>query len=558
MSITAVSLALLSRAAAVPLVAVALALPAGLWSWTRVAPKLAAADSVPVPSEAAAAQSRPSTLSLQSLHEQRVPKPSTAQRCPDDALVSVFAFLPLADLAAALRACRSWYAASGKEASRGLHIRVSSALIGGMKTSPLRHHVVGVSFASGAPTIDLNQLRVLRLLPRLTSLEAEFDLADLDARMQQADGSRQRRAQLVRDALPLRLRRLAWGVHGHFAALSARQAVLDVLPHLAQLSDLHLRMQTRDADLAPLLRLSPHLTRLDMQLPLTPTQCSAIKQMASLTTLECTSGAWRDTLLDLCQPPHSLLRLQRLTLDTLTVDPPLLAALRRLPALTELRPDRIAPACWAGLAQLARLRSLRVRWSPGCSSDQRADLQSALAALPHLSDLTLQLESYPPFLRAPAAAAAGDPDAGGAANLSLDPMLLMDVSPLVLRLPALRRLQLQSMRVSSLRGFVQHAPLLEELRLHVLYRPRTAAGTQSGSGPGGQSGSGPPPSPGEDLLGLLAAHTPRLRALTVGSACVQLSADQRARLQPPSSLLPQLRSFSYWPVAGMSSSCSLL
>jgi hypothetical protein len=332
-------------------------------------------------------------------------------------------------------------------------------------------------------------------------------------------------------------------VHGHFAALSARQAILDVLPRLSHLSDLQLRMLTADADLSPLLHLSPRLKRLDLRLPLTRSQCSAIKQLAALTTLECSSGQWRDTLIELCQPPHSLLHLRRLALDTLTVDPPLLAALRRLPALTELRPDRIAPECWAGLAHMTQLRTLRVRWSPSCTNEQRAELQSSLNALPALSDLTLQLECYPSFLR-------GEADV----NLSLDPLLLAETAPLNLRLPALRKLHLQSMRLSSLGGFLHHAPMLEELALHVLYRPRPASTNSDNAQSGPAPGRGRV-EPSEELVELLAKHTPRLRSLTVGSACVQLSADQRSRLQPPSALLPQLRSFSYWP--GMSSSCAL-
>jgi hypothetical protein len=51
---------------------------------------------------------------------------SAAQRCAADALVLVFGFMDLKELAGTARACKAWLAAAAKEKPRGLrlwHIR---------------------------------------------------------------------------------------------------------------------------------------------------------------------------------------------------------------------------------------------------------------------------------------------------------------------------------------------------------------------------------------------------------------------------------------------------
>jgi hypothetical protein len=152
----------------------------------------------------------------------------------------------------------------------------------------------------------------------------------------------------------------------------------------------------------------------------------------------------------------------------------------------------VAPECWADLPAFTRLRSLRLSWPRVITAEQSAALESALAALPLLSDVELEV----PF-----------------------------VLPRALRLPALRRLRLVLVSVPSF-DFLQHSPLLELLLLERC----------------GQMSAG-------DLLGALAAHPPpRLTELRL-EECAGLGGIEQSRLRsaldPPSAMLPQLRSFHY-------------
>ena len=106
-----------------------------------------------------------------------------------------------------------------------------------MCASPLRRHVTAVDCVD----LRLDHLQRLRELPRLTELDARWNHADLAERMLAAGDSRERRAHLLRDALPLRLRQLTWRLSEEHSTPS-RQALLDVLPCLSQLSVLVLEL----------------------------------------------------------------------------------------------------------------------------------------------------------------------------------------------------------------------------------------------------------------------------------------------------------------------------
>jgi len=131
------------------------------------------------------------------------------------------------------------------------------------------------------------------------------------------------------------------------------------------------------------------------------------------------------------------------------------------------------------------------------------DLQASLNALPHLTDL----------------------------NLTLDCDFRMHVKnprlPLSLQLPALRRLELNGVRVSSF-AFLQHSPLLEEL---------TLKGSKSRSGF---------VQPFAEAFEVLRLHTPLLHSLSFVGV-MRLSDDQQAlyMLRPPSALLSQLHTLGW-------------
>ena len=199
----------------------------------------------------------------------------------------------------------------------------------------------------------------------------------------------------------------------------------------------------------------------------------------------------RGALLELQWPPHALQRLQAIEFRFETVDPPLLAGLLSLPALTELQPAYVLLECWAGLGGLSQLRSLSVDWADDCTAEQRSALESSLNSLPQLAELFVAL--------------ALDECVGG--------------PPLALRLPALLSLDLRCVRLPSL-SFLQHAPLVE--RLHLARCGEMAA---------------------DEALQSLRSFAPRLRRLEL-DRCVRLTDEQEWLLRPPSALLPALAGFA--------------
>ena len=104
----------------------------------------------------------------------------------------------------------------------------------------------------------------------------------------------------------------------------------------------------------------------------------------------------------------------------------------------------VGAECWTGLSNLASLRSLHLRWGRGFTAEQLMALQGSLNSLPHLSDLSLFLDS------------------DFRMNVEKNPR-----PPLCLQLPALRRLNLCEVRVPPF-AFLLNLSLLEELTLSVM------------------------------------------------------------------------------------------
>lgn len=151
----------------------------------------------------------------------------------------------------------------------------------------------------------------------------------------------------------------------------------------------------------------------------------------------------------------------------------------------------VEPECWAGLSGFAQLRKLVVNWDRPLTPAQRSALVHSVHALPHLSDLTLNL---------------------GWQGLKFDN------SPFTLQLPALRSLDLRRVRLPSL-SFLQHSPLHEQLDL---------------AGCVGMNA--------DDTVHCLQTLAPRLHRLRLYFS-VHLSAEQESLLRPPSALLPALTDF---------------
>ena len=116
---------------------------------------------------------------------------------------------------------------------------------------------------------------------------------------------------MLRDHLPSHLNSLmlpAW------CATPLMQALIDALPALAGLTNLHLG-DVGELDLAPLTQLL-QLQRLCLSNHTSMAQRAIIKQLGTLTALDSTFDGWkRDGLLSLLQLPHALQRLQELPLS---------------------------------------------------------------------------------------------------------------------------------------------------------------------------------------------------------------------------------------------------
>ena len=271
---------------------------------------------------------------------------SVAGRCHTDALHCIYAFLRLKELLPALQSCHQWRAAGIKEPSRQLLLRlprnvfVPSVGLGALVAvvaSQLRHHVVEIVCPSYT-WLRLSQLETLRALPRLTALDATLDLenADLMARLQSAGDSREQCAQLIRAALPPRLRSLTLNC---MSSPGTAQALVDALSLLTDLRFLHLVMTATGMEATPVMLAPRYRANIDR-------------------------SSWPEDAAMGPSGPNDL---------------PVLTALQRPPAAMQ-------PA-------FSRLHSLSIRWVFGFSADQLMGLEDSLSALPQLAHLQLSLFS---------------------------------------------------------------------------------------------------------------------------------------------------------------------
>jgi hypothetical protein len=134
-------------------------------------------------SAAADSSSCSSGVSSSSIPAAAPPPLSLAQRCYTDALTSVFADLQLRELSPIVQTCRSWSAVAAQEQSCSLSLelrwdRPLDQLCSGSSSSVLGHHVTGLQTGR----IKLDQLRAMRSLPALTSLDAGLQAEELAAR----------------------------------------------------------------------------------------------------------------------------------------------------------------------------------------------------------------------------------------------------------------------------------------------------------------------------------------------------------------------------------------
>ena len=252
----------------------------------------AALGTAPPPSVTTSTGSR-ATAEL-TMQPQSLPSQSVAQRCHTDALHCIFAFLGLKELLPALHSCRSWLAAGCKEPPRGLKLKLEPESFAALAVSPLRHHAAHL--IPKCP-VDLNELRQLRTLPRLTALNVDVLPGKLEAFLKPAGGSRQQHAQLLSSIFSTQLRSFGLDIQYDYdepASLRTRQAAVDALPSAPSLHAVKLRCTIDDLDLSPLLQL-PQLSDLTMSHSPSLAQCAAVKQLAALTALSIVSRNWRTT-----------------------------------------------------------------------------------------------------------------------------------------------------------------------------------------------------------------------------------------------------------------------
>jgi hypothetical protein len=406
---------------------------------------------------------------------------SVAQSCHTDALHCIFAFLDMKELLPALQSCRNWHAAGLTQPPLGLSIRLPPAFAAELVASPFRHHVVALTVDYSS--MQLDQLRLLRALPRLTALHVRVEGDQLDTLIGSEADLPERRAQQLRDAFPPQLHNLSLI---RASDLPISQALVDALLTLPVLNALQLGSAFSAVHLAPLLQL-PRLSSLSLWADLSDEQIAVIKQLGGLSSLEPGHGWKSATLLQLLTPPHSLQRLEEVTIapDEI-VEQPLIAALMQLPVLTSLKADRVRPGCWAGLGGLTQLRTLWLGWPYSSALSDCSVLASSINAMPLLTDLRIELSRGGSF---------------------------------ALRLPALRRLELFNTNVPSL-SCLHHSPLLESLRLSACRHLDI-----------------------DELAQCLHTHAPQLRCLHIDRG--QNLIDEQSALVALRALLPALGEFKY-------------
>ena len=234
---------------------------------------------------------------------------------------------------------------------------------------------------------------------------------------------------------------------------------------------------------------------------------AVVKQMASLESLavgdqlQLLDNAW---LIRLCQPPHRLQRLQEIDLSSLCLGDADMQALRHLPTLTTLEPFAMHASDMATLAHFPSLRRLRIMADRLFFEDNvffDGGRLRAFAFLPHLTCTRLQVLTF-----------------------EFCDFTEEEAEMLCQLLPQLTELTLSDVGWPSLEP-LRHLKQLAKLSL-TLDRRTT------------------------DILTLTLPQLQALKSLqelTLQRIHPPLDAATVAQLQPPSLLMPSLKSFNYTP-----------
>jgi hypothetical protein len=159
-----------------------------------------------------------------------------------------------------------------------------------------------------------------------------------------------------------------------------------MMTHLTELNVAHkgLSIDVRVDVLAQL----PRLRTLSLEsVEWTDEQLAQLKRLSQLRELRI-NNLTSDTLISLCQPPHSL-RLDFFYFGVLDAEEPVMRALLHLPTLTHLGPWHMHPEAWRLLPQLPLLRRLSVFPSCALTAEQTTSLSTALSGCRFLRDLSL-------------------------------------------------------------------------------------------------------------------------------------------------------------------------
>jgi hypothetical protein len=412
----------------------------------------------------------------------------------------------------AVRSCRDWHTSAARGPSRDFHLSLDFARLASLcssRSSPLRRHVASVSVLPRGGLMLLDALRLLRLLPALTGIEATLYADELH--WLQLEQGHARALVDLKAAFPPQLRTLKLTLPA-VNSPADRQLLLDALPVMTELEVLALRENNditsatealHSLSLEPLLQL-PHLTHLRIGIErLSADQLALVKQISSLRVLQADDIRWNAfQLLELSRSPHRLQQLEEIRTPDDGASPwnamlssAEMASLLHLSGLTALRAHRLCASAFPFLPRFPRLRSLHIRANHE-TSQRRQEVEAAIDALPQcatLTELTVQYGRYSE----------------------------VDWARLVHSARGLRALHLEQCSLPTLR-FLREAPSITALRLADCTSVR----------------------PGH--LAMLGRALPLLSSLSV-IRCESLLLDEweLAGLTPLTSLLPALRSLLY-------------
>jgi hypothetical protein len=263
--------------------------------------------------------------------------PRSISRLHDDELSCVLPFLSLTDLSQLVRCSHRFNGLARKERSRGLHLEGDVTVVP-LASSSLRHHVTSIHLQryedeEAQPPVTLATLRELRALPQLTALQLNLHPHDASSLMRRLTLANAVGAlQLV---LPTQLRSFKIYIRSVIRESSAQaqllsSSILAAIPAVPQLTKLNLGCDVSSPEmrLTGLMHL-PHLRTLTMfGIRWTDERLTELKQLSQLRELSIDLES--DTLIALCQPPHSL-RLEHIDLCNILVDEAVIRALLHLP-----------------------------------------------------------------------------------------------------------------------------------------------------------------------------------------------------------------------------------